>query len=234
MGRRPSDSTKLSLDVIVAEAISMIDEDGLAAFTMRQLATRLDVYPTALYWHAGSKARLVSLASATIFEPLTSDIDRTIPWQDQLRALAGRVRSAMHAHPNLVPLVAAEMPVSILGALDYIEGLLAILRQAGFEGTELVHAYNNFNGGVLGWVVIELSDVPDSANADSSWPAGFRDELENLGPLKYPNISSVLPKLADRAFMVRWHSGREKPLDESFAAFVDTLLLGFDRIRARD
>ena len=51
----------LTRERIVEEAIALIDDEGLTGFSVRALARRLQVYPTALYWHVGG-------AKADLFE----------------------------------------------------------------------------------------------------------------------------------------------------------------------
>jgi len=53
--RNQADKSKaggaLSKERIVEAALAQIDRDGLAAFSLRDVARALGVYPTALYWH---------------------------------------------------------------------------------------------------------------------------------------------------------------------------------------
>src|SRR5438445_9330511 len=46
----------LTREEIVDAAMTLVDEVGLDALTMRAVADRLGVYPNALYWHIGSRS----------------------------------------------------------------------------------------------------------------------------------------------------------------------------------
>ncbi|GGQ88878.1 TetR/AcrR family transcriptional regulator [Kitasatospora griseola] len=90
----------LDREVIVAAAVRLLDEQGEAKFSMRALATRLDVTPMSLYWYVADKDDLLELAldvvSGEMELPRSSD---GLDWQDGLRALAVTWRAAMLAHP---------------------------------------------------------------------------------------------------------------------------------------
>ena len=57
--RRPR--TSLTLDRIAAAAVEVADEEGVAAVTMRRLATKLGVAPMAAYRHVSGKDDLWAL-----------------------------------------------------------------------------------------------------------------------------------------------------------------------------
>lgn len=88
---------------IVAEAVALLDAEGLDGVTTRKLAARLGVRSPTLYWHVPNKAALVtSIAEAILGE----QFDTMSPpgpderWQDWLIALAERLRRALLAHPD--------------------------------------------------------------------------------------------------------------------------------------
>ncbi|MCA1221994.1 TetR/AcrR family transcriptional regulator [Streptomyces sp. 8L] len=47
---------------IVAVTVRMLDADGFVDFSMRKLATELNVTPMAIYWHVDSKNDVLELA----------------------------------------------------------------------------------------------------------------------------------------------------------------------------
>ncbi|MBW9121938.1 TetR/AcrR family transcriptional regulator C-terminal domain-containing protein [Microbacterium trichothecenolyticum] len=226
MPRKPKGSEQLSLDAIVLAATAFVDEHGLDALTMRALADRMGVYPTALYWHVGSKSRLVSLAAARLFAQVTVRPDDGISWQAWLRSTAWAIRDAMHEHPNFAPVLGSQLAVDLSTATDYLEALLAVLGHAGFAGETLIHAGNAFNATVIGWVSVELSAEPAESGRDADWKQGFANRLEALPGQQYPTITGLLPGIANRAVMLRWDSGARNPLTASFEFTVEALIAG--------
>ena len=86
---------------IVAEAVALLDAEGLENVTLRKLAARLGVQAPTLYWHLPNKAALITAIAEEILTPLPAtpigDADR---WQDWLIGLATGLRRALLAHPD--------------------------------------------------------------------------------------------------------------------------------------
>ncbi|MBO3741882.1 TetR/AcrR family transcriptional regulator C-terminal domain-containing protein [Actinoplanes flavus] len=88
---------------IVAEAVALLDADGLDGVTTRKLAARLGVRSPTLYWHVPNKAALVTAIADAILDQEFADRSPPAPeqhWRDWLSDLAGRLRRAMLAHPD--------------------------------------------------------------------------------------------------------------------------------------
>jgi AcrR family transcriptional regulator len=86
---------------IVAEAVALLDADGLDAVTLRKLARRL-----------GVQAALVTAIAEEILEQQFPETYLVPPeperrWQDWLAGLAQRLRQAMLAHPDGARVVSA-------------------------------------------------------------------------------------------------------------------------------
>lgn len=58
--RKPHPRAGLDRDEIVAEAIRIVESEGHAALTMRQLSARLGVNTNTVYWHVGNRESLLS------------------------------------------------------------------------------------------------------------------------------------------------------------------------------
>src|SRR4051794_16987037 len=95
-GRRPS----LTRDQILVASLAIVDENGLDALTMREVADRLGVYPNAVYWHMGSRSGLIGAVSTKVFDEIRLPDQRDVTWQDWIGAMAREVRQAMRRHPN--------------------------------------------------------------------------------------------------------------------------------------
>lgn len=86
---------------IVAEALKLLDQEGIEGVTLRPLADRLGVQAPALYWHVKNKSQLLDeMAEAILQEQFAEIAPRRAeePWQDWLIAIAHRLRAAMLAH----------------------------------------------------------------------------------------------------------------------------------------
>lgn len=61
--------SKLNRDVVIAEALDLLDEVGLDAVSTRQLAKRLGVEQPSLYWHFRKKEELLSAMAEAAMAP---------------------------------------------------------------------------------------------------------------------------------------------------------------------
>ena len=219
----------LTRDEVIDAALRFVDLRGLDALTMRALADEMGVYPTALYWHAGTKAQLVAAVSARVFDEVVLPDERELDWYEWLEAVARRCRESMHRHPNLAPIAGSQLVVATT-AMPLVERTVATLERAGFSGEALVDAYNTYTGFILGWVTTELSAEP--AEPSGAWKEEFAGQLRALGANAYPALRRNMPLLANNAFMLRWDSGRTRPLDRSFDVALTVLVRGLRELVA--
>jgi hypothetical protein len=109
---------------------------------------------------------------------------------------------------------------------DFVEGVLAALRDAGLTGEQLVAGYNAVIAALIGFVIQEFSPVP----AEAAWQADVQKRLLAVDPAAYPVLAANLPLLANKAFILRWQNGAEAPLDDSFRSFVEQVIVGLERM----
>ncbi len=220
--RRRAERAPLSRAEIVEAALRYVDEHGLDALTMRALAAQMQVYPTTLYWHTGSKAELVAAVSARVLEGIVLPTDHDMRWDQWLAAVARLCREAMHSHPNLASIIGSQLVVTTT-ALPFVERVVDVLERAGFSGRTLIDAYNTVIGFVLGWVTLELSQGPSDSG---DWQQEYATQLRAVNPTAYPALSRNLDLMANNAFLTRWDSGRDRPMDASFETALEVLTLG--------
>jgi TetR/AcrR family tetracycline transcriptional repressor len=95
---------------IIAEAVALLDDEGLEGVTTRKLAARLGVQSPTLYWHLPNKAALVTAIAEAILEQQVADMTPPDPderWQDWLIGLAEQLRRALLAHPDGARIISA-------------------------------------------------------------------------------------------------------------------------------
>ena len=91
---------------VLAGALSILGEYGLADLTMRRLATSLGVQPGALYWHFPNKQTLLGAMVDTILGGVESPA-QSQEWNLAFDELAHRLRAALLAHRDGAELVTA-------------------------------------------------------------------------------------------------------------------------------
>jgi len=224
-----SEASGLSRATIVAAALDLIDEQGLEVFSLRGVAKRLGVYPTAVYWYVDNKDKLLAEAVALAFQP-EEPPNPTADWRTDIRKLFRRWRAAIRRHPNIAPAVGSQLASNTDVQFELVERILNDLSRAGFEGKALIGAYNAIVASVVGFVAQEFAAIPrdDLAN--------FQDQMKNrlltVDPKTYPLLAANVPLLANRAFILRWQNGAEAPLEDSFEFYIDIVIAGLEAILA--
>lgn len=214
---------ELGRELIVSEALALIDEKGLAKLSMRALATRLSVYPSAIYWYVGSRNGLL----AAIVEYVLADIlprSDEADWRNWVLNLMQSYRKAVMRHANTAPLLGADLASNLGVDVDVVDRLLRVLEKAGFNGDLLMNAYNSVMAGMIGFVTLELSATP----ADAQWVDELQNRFRQADPTRFPTIARLAGEMGNRAFVVRWVSGKAAPLDAAFESFGNALLLGLE------
>lgn len=215
----------LSREQVISAAIAQIDAKGLSAFSLRELARGLGVSPAVIYWHVGgSKEDLFAAIAATITGELAAAQDPTAPWTERLRQVFLAYRASVHRHPNVSPLLGAQMKSNGVANLDWIEIVLAALSDGGFEGDALRDAFNALIGGLCGFVTVELAPAP--ASEDGTWEDRIAARMAEVDPVAYPLTHAALPELANRIFVLRWQNGAQVPYDDSYTVLLDLLIDG--------
>ncbi|WP_155980773.1 TetR/AcrR family transcriptional regulator [Nocardia sp. CNY236] len=198
---RPSRGPKpgLILDRIVDAAIAVADAEGLAAVTMRRVATELGVGTMSLYRYVPGKAELLHLMLDRVRRVDDHIVEGRDGWRAALEALANESLALYRQHPWLVG-VDQSRPVIGPGALEGMEKILRAVRPMGLPDRELVSVVVMIAGYVLGAVQMQLYEneiegVPSEAGAEIG-----RAQLSVLNRAmasgRYPTMAS----LSDDAF----------------------------------
>jgi AcrR family transcriptional regulator len=225
----PADKA-LTRERIVAVAIEQIDQNGLTAFSLREVARQLDVYPTAVYWHVPNRDALLAAVVEATMAGVAPEIGK-LSWQDWFRELFRRYRKSVQQHPNVAQLVGAQLVSNASLSPLLIDRILTVLLQAGCDESRLVDMYNVVVASMVGFATLELAPLPTDDLA--IWTNQLQEKVHDIRALEYPTLARHLPALANRAFIVRWQSGSEVPLDSSFDTFVEVTIAGMERTLAK-
>lgn len=153
--RRP-----LSRDRLLAEAIALVDEQGLGSLTMRALATRLNVEAMSLYNHVPNKQALYDGIRGLLWQEFSDALDRGVDtgatWQESLRTIARGLRLIARRHPHAFPLIlsGSRLDEQMLGTMA--RGL-AMLDAHGFAPGLAARTLNTVVHYALGYATMELS-----------------------------------------------------------------------------
>lgn len=113
---------------VVAAALGILDQFGLADLTMRRVGSALEVKAGALYWHFPNKQSLLAaVADAILAEVVAPEPG---PWRPWLAAWTDRLRTTLLRHRDAAELVSATLATG-LGAVDLGTPPARVLHGAG-------------------------------------------------------------------------------------------------------
>ena len=182
----------LSRDRIVDEALALMDEDGLAGFSMRKLGTRLGVEAMSIYHHIPNRQAILG----AVTERVLSDIpisDRDTGWRVRLQEFAEGSYRALIAHPAVVTILATEVadPASP-EALTVSDLTFAGLAEAGFTPGQQVTIYHAITSMVFGFVLSHTRGLTRPRGAAEA--EGSRDiEAIRARATEIPHIAALIP-----------------------------------------
>lgn len=140
---------------MLAAAIDLADAAGLAALTIRALATRLGAKPMALYHHVADKAAILDGVVDAVF----AEIERPVPgrpWRAELHRRACSAHAVLGRHPWAVALLDSRARPGP-ATLDHHDAVLGTLFGDGFGVVAAGHAYALLDAYVYGFVVQEAA-----------------------------------------------------------------------------
>ena len=185
---------------------------------MRLLAERLDTSTATIYRHLAGKEELM----VYVVDRLLGDVqpaeepeeDPTRTWQEAARDLALRFHRALSEHPNVLPLLVAQIPIGPNG-LAVRERTIGMLVQFGFSPRLAARGYTTIAQYVIGFAVVE----PGSPGPEEA--AALGDYYRTLDPQVYPQTVAA----ADALTAI--------PLEDEFLEGLQFILDGIDRKRRR-
>ena len=208
----------LTRERIVSTALSLVDEEGMEALSMRRLAKRLGVDPMAIYHHLPNKRALLCAMIERAFSGMrVAEPDGAGDWRKRVRAWARAFRDVARAHPRLVPHLASYPEAAVEATLESTEELYAAFEAAGMPPKDIL--------GAVGVVVDYLNGF---ALAEASGAVGEPDEQREMMAMLdarpqggHPAMRRTLGALAD------------EDLATDFGFGLEVVLAGLEAIAGR-
>jgi TetR/AcrR family transcriptional regulator, tetracycline repressor protein len=157
---------------IVATAVALLDNYGIADLTMRRLARDLDVTAGALYWHFANKQELLGAVADQLLKPVLAPVEPA-EWYRRIASVCTRLRDALLSHTDGAELVSASFAAGQSAAItDILNTLAAAGVDAGVQATQADLAARTIVHYVLGFTGDEQSrlqwDAAGALQADQS------------------------------------------------------------------
>ena len=185
----------LSRELIIKEALALLDEHGPGALSMRRLADRLGVAPTALYTYVRGKADLIDGLIDQVYAGLTLNPDPTGDWTQQLTTLSQAIRDHLLAHPAVVP-YALQQPGLGPHSLRLGEAIYRVLRPAGFSDQAVVGTVYALLTYILGFVALEVPRAGTDPQTSDEVVRRMWAFFAALPPGEFPHTVELAAQLA--------------------------------------
>ena len=159
MSHRRGPRRALTEEEILDAALSLLDDGGANAVSIRGIAAKVGVAPNAVYTYFPDKAAVIKALVERLLGELDHDLLATLgrPWRQRIEVLALDLRAHLLDHPGAVSLM---MGGHLDGphALVLNEWLLELLSDAGLDPTEAARAAYLLFVYVFGSIALEVAD----------------------------------------------------------------------------
>ncbi len=193
-------------------ALTLVDEAGVDALSMRTVAGKLGVEAMSLYRHVADKQDLLLGVADLVVAEIEVPPQGT-SWRAAMLRRADSAREVFLRHPHSTLLV--ESCATMTPArLAYADGILGLLVAGGFDAALAYRAFLTLDSYVYGFVMQELG-WPHPSSGDDGPP------LPDVSPERFPHfaavITVVMAKVGSRGLVASYadefHFGLELVLD---------------------
>jgi TetR/AcrR family tetracycline transcriptional repressor len=212
----------LDREQVVRAGLALLDERGLDAVTMRELASRLNVRAPSLYRHVEGKEELLILLADEICAGIEPPTPGT-PWRQALATMARRVRKELVRHRDGARLLASTPPAGPR-RLQLVEWMLSVLVSAGLPLRKAAHAGYHLNNFVTEFAADEGRTANAAASAKTSRAkllAEARRQFRSLPAKEFPTLRRMADPLT------------EDDADDLFELGIQIWLDGLERARRK-
>jgi DNA-binding transcriptional regulator YhcF (GntR family) len=210
---------------IVEAAMAIADAEGLAAVSLRGVASRLGAPVTSLYRHVDGKEELLrAMTDSALGEGVLPE--RPPPgWRAQLELAARMHWSILRRHPRLGRTMSITRPTPLASAIAYADWILRALDGLGVDAATRMRLHIVLHAFIQGMAVnleAEADAASETGMNDSEWMDTQLDAFTALAATgRYPAFAAVLNEL---------DAGFELDLEALFELGLGSILDGFARI----
>ncbi|MBW1597061.1 TetR/AcrR family transcriptional regulator [Streptomyces sp. JJ38] len=212
----------LSVSAVVAAAVDVADEEGIAALSMRKVAERLGVGTMSLYRHVPGKGELLDLMLDHVQEIEGLEEHRGEDWRTTLELVARGTWQLCLRHPWLLQ-INQTRPVLGPNGLAAFDFALAGLRGLGLTGREKVAmlvTLDNYVVGTARTTVLAQRAAEESGVSDEEFWSAQTPYLEKaMASGAYPEVAALPENVFESDGLDLLDFGLE-PLLDGFAATI--------------
>ena len=200
----PSENREQRRAEIVRAALDLLEEGGLEALSLRQLAKALGMHAPGLYWYIQDKQELIDLMSRAIVAETLADERGPVGgegWEAWLTEVAVRMRRSMLARRDGARVVAGAHLFSMDDILSLLETTVRVMEDDGFERDIAMHG-----------AITVLRYTMGIALDDQAEPRHRAEEIQRrlvagdkIGPRidaeRFPRVAEVMERWVKQVFV---------------------------------
>ncbi|MGW0250215.1 TetR/AcrR family transcriptional regulator [Nocardia goodfellowii] len=223
--RKGRDQPALTREHIVAEAVALLDAEGMEALTMRQLGARLNAGATSLYRHVANRDELIELVVDEVYgEIAVPGIRNPHEWRGATVQFAANMRAMILRHPWMAGTL-SQVGLSHLGpnVTRMTDRMIALFQAGGFTPGEVGDAISALSSYVVGSGVSEaawLTAIARTGGTEAELVADLRPAVEQA--------AAEFPRLTADLATESWDQDPAEVRDRKFTYGLDRLLDGLD------
>jgi AcrR family transcriptional regulator len=154
-GQADTRRAPLSRDQVLRAAVTLADEGGIGALSMRKLGQALGVEAMSLYNHVAGKGDLLDGMIDVVFGEIGLP-DGDGGWKQAMRRRAISAREVLGRHRWAIGLMESRRSPGP-ATLRHHDAVLGCLREAGFSVVLTAHAYSLLDSYIYGFALQEAS-----------------------------------------------------------------------------
>jgi AcrR family transcriptional regulator len=173
----------LSRERVLKAALTLADQGGLEALSMRKLGQALGVEAMAVYYHVANKERVLDGIVDLVFGEIELP-QAGADWKAAMRRRAISVRDALLRHRWAIGLMESRTNPGPAN-LRHHDAVIGCLRAAGFDMARVATAYSLLDSYIYGFALTKMNlpfeDTSDIVELSESMLAPFQPgEFQNL------------------------------------------------------
>jgi AcrR family transcriptional regulator len=197
----------LDRKIVIDAALSLLDEVGLEALTLRRLGEKLGVQAPAIYWHFSSKQELLDEMATSVMREEAGRHGKkaSLPWKAWLNWYGKSLRRALLGHRDGARMVSGTR-LTDPALYESMEAALGKLAAAGFSLYEATVILATVYSYVVGFVIEEQAVFPEAGRKDEAY------EIENRSRRMNPDRTPLAIEAGSYLFTKfdrRFNSGLE-------------------------
>ncbi len=179
---------RFTITEVGAQAIEIVDRDGLGGLSMRTLAAALGTGPMTLYNYVRDREQLEGLVAEAVLADV--NLPRSSgDWLADVKSIAAAIWEAVRRHPNAAPLVLTRRTVSAAGYAP-AERLIDALKRGGLADLDLLAAFRAVLSLIMGAAQVELGRPIGATDRDHA-NAVVAERIGQLAAIHYPHMAAL-------------------------------------------